>query len=400
MRVLVVAHRMELGGTQVNAIDLAAEIHGIAGVDLIMAAAPGPAAQMPRAAEFDMVALPDPTRHPSGEVVNALERVRADFNPDLVHVWDWTQCFDAYPGLHLRRRLPMLCTVMSMVVPRFIPRQLPTTFGTVQLAEKASRVRSGPVHLLEPPVDTLANHPGVVDGQAFRSAHGVDQDEVLVVMVSRLESWLKLESLQRGIAAVEDLARRHPVRMVIVGEGSAAALVAERVAAANATLGRDVIALAGGMIDPREAYEAADIMLGMGGSALRTMAFGKPLVVMGERGFSRVLDAETLPTFLYQGWYGVGTGAFNDLVGQLERLVVDPVERKSLGELGMSTIHDRYALSAAVPRLVDWYHEAAEQPYSLGRGLAEGIRTIGLVGGRAAQRSLTARTSPLIKEEQ
>ena len=43
------------------------------------------------------------------------------------------------------------------------------------------------------------------------------------------------------------------------------------------------------------------------------MAFAKPLVVVGERGFSRVLDEDTLPTFLHQGWYGLGDGRPDDL---------------------------------------------------------------------------------------
>lgn len=400
MKVLVVAHRMELGGTQVNAIDLAAEVQKAADVQVLMAAAPGPSVGMPRAAETQLRRLPDPARHPSLNVIRALDTVEREFHPDLVHVWDWTQCFDAYPGLYLQRRLPVLCSVMSMVVPRFIPRQLTTTFGTVQLAEKASRMRRGPVRLLEPPVDLEANHPGVSDGEAFRLAHGVAPDQILVVMVSRLESWLKLESLQRGIAAVEQLARRHPVRLVIVGEGSATAQVAARAAAANATLGREVVSLAGGRIDPRPAYEAADIMMGMGGSALRTMAFATPLIVMGERGFSRVLDRSTLPTFLYQGWYGLGTGRYDDLESQLERLVESPAERHTLGQLGLATVRERYDLKAAAAALVGYYEEAATQQFSLSRGLFEGFRTAGLVGGRSAQRAVTTRTSQLIRERQ
>src|SRR5699024_4339502 len=147
---------------------------------------------------------------------------------------DWPQCFDAYPGLHLRRRLPMLCSIMSMVVPRNIPRHLPTTFGTVGLAERAATVRRGPVHLLEPPVDVAANHPGVVDGAQFRTGLGIAPDELVVAMVCRLEAWAKLEGLQRAITAVDQLAGRHPVRLLIVGEGTAREVVENRAAEVNA----------------------------------------------------------------------------------------------------------------------------------------------------------------------
>ena len=51
------------------------------------------------------------------------------------------------------------------------------------------------------------------------------------------------------------------------------------------TAGRQVVLLTGEIADPRPAYAAADVVVGQGGSALRGMAFGKPLVVVGEGRF-------------------------------------------------------------------------------------------------------------------
>ena len=202
MKVLVVAHRMDIGGTQTNAIELASHVQKHHGVEVVIAAAPGPAAAWATDRGVDLRLLPDSDRHPSMTRVRALTDIAEDVRPDLVHVWDWPQCFDAYPGLHLRMRLPVLCTCMGMVVPRFIPRHLVTTFGTRELAASARHTRRGTVHLLEPPVDVEANRPGVVDGKELRAEWGIAPDELLISMVSRLESWLKLESLTRTIAAV------------------------------------------------------------------------------------------------------------------------------------------------------------------------------------------------------
>jgi glycosyltransferase involved in cell wall biosynthesis len=132
-------------------------------------------------------------------------------------------------------------------------------------------------------------------------------------------------------------------------------------------------------------------MVGMGGSALRTMAFGVPLVVMGERGFSRVLDEDTLPVFLRQGWYGLGDGSPDDLVAQLERLLVDPLERKRLGELGCSTVAERYDLTVAAGNLEDWYRAVATERVPSGRAVLEAARTVGLRTARAAQQSAAGR---------
>ncbi len=79
--------------------------------------------------------------------------------------------------------------------------------------------------------------------------------------------------------------------------------------------------MTGQMTDPRDAYAAADIMLGMGGSALRAMAFAKPLVVQGERGYWRLLTPESLDFFLDKGWYWLGDGS--DGAPLLEQILVD-----------------------------------------------------------------------------
>lgn len=396
-RVLVVAHTLELGGTQMNAIELAHEVGRRGLAEVVLAASPGPAEAWARDRGLDLRLLPPATHHPSAARVRSLDLLAREVRPDVVHVWDWPQCFDAYPGLHLRQRLPMLCTVMGMVVPRFIPRHLPTTFGTVELAERARLTRSGPVQLLEPPVDMSANHPGAVDGAGFRRAHGIAHSDLLVTMVSRLESWLKMESLERGIAAVAALAERYPVRLVIVGSGSARDAVAERAEDVCRRYGRAVIQLAGAMTDPRPAYEAADLMLGMGGSALRTLAFGKPLVVVGERGFSRVLDHGTADLFLRQGWYGLGNGVYDDLAGQIERLVLDAPLRHSLGTLGEEIVAQHYDLGVAAERLGAWYRETADTPVPPVRAVTEAGRSAALVGGRRAQQSIKTHLHRTLK---
>lgn len=385
MKVLIVAHRLELGGTQLNAVDLAHRAQRDHGIDVLFAAAPGPAQSWVTDRGLELRLLPDSKTSPNRPRIAAIEELASEFQPDLIHVWDWPQCFDAYPGAYLRKRTPMLCTCMGMVVPRFIPRQLPTTFGTRQLVERARQSRSGEVALLEPPVDLEANSGRDVDRERIRASWGVRTDEVLVTMVSRLETWLKLESLLRGIDAVTELSGRQPVRLLIVGEGSAADQVRERAAQANSRAGREVVTCLGGMSDPRPAYAAADIMLGMGGSALRTMAFARPLVVMGERGFSRVLDESTVQTFLHQGWYGLGDGTFDDLVGQLQPLVEQPELRCRLGALGLQVVRQHYGLETAAAGLVDYYRHVAATDVPPTRALAEATRTGALLVARAAR---------------
>lgn len=382
MKVLVVAHRLELGGTQVNALDLAAAVRDRHDHDVVVAATPGPAVELIRERGLRLIPLPDAVRHPSPARVRALTSAGSQERPDLVHVWDWPQCFDAYPGLYLRQRRPMLCTVMSMAVPRFLPRHLPTTFGTPALARSARRSRGGAVHLLEPPVDLQREDAGSSAGPETRRSWGCSQDEHVIVVVSRLEEHLKLEGLERAIAAVRRLAVSNKIKLVLVGEGSAQARLQALADDVNAEGGSDVVLLPGPSARPQAAYSAADVVLGMGGSALRAMAACKPVIVLGERGFSRVLDESSVQCFLEAGWYGLGDGTSDDLAGQVERLLSRPDERARLGQLGHDLVHSRYGLAEAADQLDLWYRQTASTPVPVARAVREAARSAVFVLGR------------------
>jgi glycosyltransferase involved in cell wall biosynthesis len=222
------------------------------------------------------------------------------------------------------------------------------------------------VTLLEPPVDVAANSPAFPAG-GFRAAHGLDPDAPLVVVVCRLVAELKLEGLLAACDAVGALAAAGtPVQLAVVGDGAARRQVEDAAAKANAQAGRTVVALTGQLADPRPAYAAADVMLGMGGSALRGLAFGKPLVVQGERGFWALLDAGSRAVFLRQGWYGVGSdvdgraaGAVR-LAGILRPLLADPARRASLGRLGRELVETRFSLQSAAELQERVYRDAAD----------------------------------------
>ncbi len=121
--------------------------------------------------------------------------------------------------------------------------------------------------------------------------------------------------------------------------------------------------LNGAMHDPRPAYDAADIVLGMGGSALRGLAFGRPVIVVGEGGFAKPFTPETVDYFLRHGYYG--TGEVDDpgaaMAEQIEGLS-DPARRRELGAFGSSVVRNRYALDVLAERLEGLYYQAVDAP--------------------------------------
>jgi glycosyltransferase involved in cell wall biosynthesis len=152
--------------------------------------------------------------------------------------------------------------------------------------------------------------------------------------------------------------------LAIVGDGPVRAELAERARQANRQAGRTVVVLTGELADPRPAYDAADVVLGMGGSALRAMAFGKPLIVVGERGFSELLTERTAPMFLSDGWYGLGPGSLGEGADGMARALAmvcrDPGLRAQLGAYGRELVVTRFSLRTAAETQEDEYRQVVD----------------------------------------
>lgn len=384
MKILIFAHRLDVGGTQVNAIELAAALRDSHGHEISIFATPGPMLALAEEKRLRFLPAPEAADHPSIARIYRLRRVVEVERPDLIHVWDWPQCLDAYFGIYLPARVPMVVTSMAMVVNRELPKSVPTTFGTPELLEEAAASGRSRLKLIMPPVDVELNSPAAVDGRQFRVKHGFSDADLVLVCVSRLVEWMKAESLRLTIDAVRRLGRDLPLNLVIVGDGTSRGEIERLADQVNAELGRRAIRLVGAMIDPRAAYAGADIVVGMGGSALRGMAFEKPVIVLGERGFSAPFNPETANFFYHKGIYGLGDGPSGSdrLTADIAALAMAPDEFSALGRFGRDFVVKYYSLRVVAAELDQFIRESARIDTPLRNVILDGIRTSSVVFGQ------------------
>jgi glycosyltransferase involved in cell wall biosynthesis len=386
LRILVYPHVLTVGGSQLNAIELAAAVRDRGHEVMVFAAESGPLAATIDRLRLRLVVAPPHHRRPSFAIASGLRRLCRRERIDIVHGYEWPPCIEAFFGPRLRDGVTVGCTVMSMSVAPFIPSSMPLIVGTEQIASAARIGHTGSVRVIEPPVDTDENRPGL-DGGAFRAAHGLG-DRPTIVLVSRLAVALKLEGIERAIAAVARLAGRTGLRLVIVGDGPARERVERAAAAVNASTGEATVLLTGELADPRPAYAAADVALGMGGSALRAMAFAKPVVVLGELGFAELLTPESAPVFLWQGFYGLGDGDTGPepLARILGPLLVDPARRAELGAFSQQLVESRFSLASAGERQERFYQDWLDERQSRSTLLREAARAAGRLLSHKVQR--------------
>jgi glycosyltransferase involved in cell wall biosynthesis len=360
MRILVAPHSLSIGGSQINAIDLAAGA-AAAGHEVTVYGKPGPLEDRIARHGLEFVAARRLRYRPAPSRITQLAWLARRRRLDLIHAYEWPPCLDAYFGAHLLLGVPLVCTVFSMSVSPLVPDSVPLIMGTEALGAEARRSHSAPVWVLEPPIDTDTDHPAV-EGIPFRQAHDVPSDGLLVVTVSRLAVDLKLDALVRAIDAVGTLAERLPIHLVVVGGGEADDFLRARARSVNARCGRQIVRFAGQLADPRAAFAAADVVLGMGSSALRAMSMGRPVIVQGERGFSKIFDAETLGYFLLNGFWGSGDGPANAdrLARQLQSLLANPTRRAELGAFGRGVVEHRFSLERGVAKQLEIYAQVLE----------------------------------------
>lgn len=359
MRILIYPHDLAMGGSQLNAIELAGALRE-RGHEVIVYGWKGELVQKVRELGLEFIQSPRPRFRPTPAIVADLRRLIRERQIDIVHGFEWPpalECALATLGL---KQTKSIATVMSMAVADFIPRTMSLTVGTEQIKAERNARGFDRVSLLEPPVDVHKNKANQKLGLEFRTEHGISPVVPLVVVVSRLVPELKLEGILSAIDTTALIAEQRPICLAIVGGGSAEDTVRERAEQVNLRYPGSIV-LTGEMADPRAAYAAADIALGMGGSALRAMAFAKPLIVQGENGYWKLFEPDSVDEFFWQGWYGVGA----DDHGGAERLksillpLLDAGRRQGkLGDFGRELVESRYSLESLSRTLEELYTAA------------------------------------------
>jgi L-malate glycosyltransferase len=380
VKILVLPCGMQIGGSEINAIDLAAEVQRC-GHEAVVLGPPGPMAEIARRKQVRVLtATASPRLRPSPSIAAEIRAVVMRERPDIVHAYESYTCTEAYYGMGLRRRVPLVGTLYAMSVDRYVPLGFPMIAGTAELHRQLLETRPREaVFRLDPPVDVTANTPDGESGLRFRAEWGVGPDEIALVLVSRLDVWLKLDSLLDAVDAVDQLAAAgRPVHLLIVGDGPARETVQRRAEAVNGRHGRRVVTLVGAVLDPVPAYRAADVVIGMGTSLLRGLAVGKPAVVVGELGYVQPLTPDSITTFLEQGFWGVGDGSRGAarLRAAVESIIDATSEHRDfLGKFGRQLVVNRFGLETSTAQLLDIYEAALRWSPSPARLLSDNLRT-------------------------
>ena len=377
-----------MGGSQLNAIELAAAVRD-RGHEVIIYASAGMLSDRVAALGLTCVESPEATRL-SLPWAKGLISLTKSYVPDLIHTYEWAPSLGAAYSARQFLSTPQIMTVLSMDVPGFLPADVPLIVGTRELADQARWPRI--IHVIEPPVDTDADR--TVDAEVARQRVGEPADALIISAVCRMTDELgKASGVEAAIEAVSLLSDEFPIRLLIVGDGPALPRIKERAERVNAEVGKPIVKIVGIMSDPSDVYESSDIVLGMGSSILRAMSFSKPVIVQGDRGFIRLLTPQSADDFLWTGFFGRGGGGVSDLLPGIRKLASSPSLRAELGAWNRGFVVSRYSLTHAAYRLERLYRHTAAAPRRRRQAAAYTSQSIARLAKFRVSRALWGRAA-------
>lgn len=363
--VLVQLNSLDLGGTQLNAVDFASAVEPYGYKSILY----GPLDTLPQTGStmFDVAAAKGVQIHGYRRDRGVLSgraqemAVRANrMNADIVHVYGALgEPRTAFWGPCLLGRRPFIHTVYEMTVDPRCYQHTSLIVGTRYLADELSS-RPGQTTLISPPVDCSSDAPNHILAETFREGLQKElRERPLVVIVSRLDEVMKARPVQFAIEAMERVADLG-ISLVIVGGGNAEARLRTLGQAANSRAGRCLVHFTGSLPDPRGAYAAADLILGMGSSAARALAFGAPLIVQGEGGRPELFSPATAEALFRRSFWSrdpdpSGVTSLSNLIRDLFK---DPERRLGLGPFGRDFAMANFALPLMAERLASVYDRA------------------------------------------
>ncbi len=184
-----------------------------------------------------------------------------------------------------------------------------------------------------------------------RREHGFSDDDLVVGMVSRLESRKGYRYL---FEAIERLAPQHPnLKVLVVGEGNQRAEL-EAMAVSKGLAGR--IVFAGYRADVAETIAVFDVAVltslweGLPRVLVQYSLLEKPIVTFEVEGSREIVEDGA-------NGFVVGLKDVDALVDRLDRVLSDPVMREEFGRISRRRVEGRWDVELMVDRITHVYED-------------------------------------------
>lgn len=175
-----------------------------------------------------------------------------------------------------------------------------------------------------------------------------------IIMASRFDAE-KLSGIFYCIDAIKYILQtKSDVTLILIGDGNVFDKIRVQVDEINNKIGRQGIILPGAIVNANVLLQYADIVIGIGRSALEGMFWGKPTIIVGENGFAGVVEENTVKELGYYNFSGRNIKGFVSYK-KLEDIICKILENHSyalkIGMFGRQYLEQEFDIVQGVERI-------------------------------------------------
>ncbi|HHT73553.1 MAG TPA: glycosyltransferase [Firmicutes bacterium] len=305
LNILMLVDSLGIGGTETHVLAIAKVLQK-KGHNVIIGTGGGPMASRYKDAGLEVFLMPFQSDNPLYTNYTALldqtRKLVRERQIQLIHAHQ-------IAGLKVAAQIwqellvPLVFTIHGMFYPRRRLQSLIDSCAHViavsppaaAWAKKQLGLPASQISVIPNGIDISHFKPGTAS--SFKNELGMDEKQPLITLCSRI-AWGKTRVIEDAIYAVEELHQAEGVHLAIVGSGPDSPFVHALANMVNQRQGYDIIHLTGAMLDPVDAYRAADIVIGTARVALEAMSTCTPVIAAGNSGYF----GPVTPSNFSRGW--------------------------------------------------------------------------------------------------
>ena len=194
----------------------------------------------------------------------------------------------------------------------------------------------------------------------------LDPESKKIVYISRMDADRALVAFHLVEIAEKIDASIPNAEIVIVGNGDVFSDLKKNAEIKNASIGREMIKLAGARTDIYKFCAMSDLFIGVSRSALEAMACSKPVIVAGNEGYMGLFDEEKLPGGIETNFCcrGMGDSTPEKLYADITSTFASGKEEMDAkGEYGRNLILERYSVKKMADDNIKMYKASLEKNF-------------------------------------
>ena len=372
MRVLILVEIASLGGHPILALTTGREL-ARRGHEVHFAGGDGPLADEIRKGfpfykltyYYDYGKRETYFRWRSLETFWELSRLTTEIKFDQIH------CFDARSYilatiLGILKKIPVTCTLCGYLAPFYnLPLSEKMIVFSQEQRDKLNKVfrwNEKNIEVIDSRLDMGQFRYGEKEEVSkLYKDYNLDPESKNIIMITNFLG-PKVEAIKGVIEAIRPiLGEFSDVRLILIGgRGAYFERAKEAGEEINRELGRKSVAFTGSVVNAYRFLPLAYIVMGVGRSAFEGMAYMKPTLIVGEKGYAGTVREENIKEISYYNFSGRNNREKvppDELAKEIRRLLTDSEYYEGVRYFGLKFLREHIDIKAGIERIEKVYSE-------------------------------------------